>query len=172
MYRRFDFEGDIHASLECVPLTVRRKLDLAAIKISLEGWQRLPREERLCLCHLPVDTAEEIAVYREVLLGFCERRAVASRALPDPAVEGRPWNAASVPALLGERASALGASLDDATWSRLDEESRYALLKLADPGRGPEKLEAALVELGLRAGPAPEIHPGVTVCEAPAAGRS
>jgi hypothetical protein len=166
MYKRFAFEGDIHASLDCVPLTVRRKLDLAAIKISLDGWQALTREERLCLCHLPVDSDEELAVYREVLLGFCQRGGVTWKPLVDPAVDGRPWNAAALPADLRARAGALGASLDDARWSALDEESRYGLLKLTDPKRGPEKLAAALVELGLLAGPAPEVHPSVSVCDA------
>ena len=58
MYKRFTFEGDIHESLDCVPLSVRRKLDLAALKISLDGWQQLSRAERLSLCHLPVDSEQ------------------------------------------------------------------------------------------------------------------
>lgn len=167
MYKRFAFEGDIHASLECVPLTVRRKLDLAGIKISLAGWQCLARDERLCLCHLPVDSADEIVIYREVLLAFCLRRDVACKRLEDPLVDARAWNAKVVPPQLRERAAALESWLDDKTWSRLDEESRYALLKLTDPKRTPEKLAAALIELELLGGEMPAIHPGVTVCESP-----
>ena len=165
MYKRFEFEGDIHSSLECVPLTVRRKLDLAGIKISLDGWQRFPREERLCLCHLPVESPLEIDVYREVLLAFCEKRGAATKPLHDPAVDSRLWNSATLPPAVRERTEALRASLDDVGWSELDEESRYALLKLADPKRNPEKIEAALVELGLLAGPAPAIDPSVSVCD-------
>jgi hypothetical protein len=165
MYKRFAFEGDIHGSLACVPLTVRRKLDLAALKISLAGWQQLSRDERLCLCHLPVDSAEEIAIYREVLLAFCERRGVDHKPLHDPVAAARLWNARAVPAELRARAVALGAALDDEAWSRTDEESRYALLKLADPKREPEKLAAALVELGLLDGPAPPLAAGGATCE-------
>lgn len=154
MYKRFEFEGDVHASLDCVPLTVRRKLDLAKTKISLEGWQRLPRAERLSLCHLPVDSAEDLAVYQQVMAAFCERSGVATKPLHDPVVDGRLWNAPAVPAPLRELAGKLGAALDDARWSALDEESRYALLKLADPKRTPEKLAAALIELGLLSGTA------------------
>jgi len=152
VYKRFEFEGEVHASLDCVPLTVRRKLDLAGVKISLDGWQRLARTERLSLCHLPVDSDGDLAVYREVMAGFCERNGVATKPLHDPMVDGRQWNEPAVPSPLRERARTLGAALDDARWSALDEESRYALLKLADPKRTPEKLQAALIELGLLAG--------------------
>jgi hypothetical protein len=165
MYKRFEFEGDIHDSLACVPLTVRRKLDLAALKISLAGWQQLARDERLCLCHLGVDSADEIAVYREVMQAFCARRSVALKDIDDPAVTSRPWNAPVPPAALRARTGELGAALDDEAWSKLDEESRYALVKLADPKRTPEKLAAALGELGLLAGH-PAVSPDAARCEA------
>lgn len=76
MYRRFAFEGAVHATLETVPLAVRRKLDLAGIWITLFGWRALPWEDRLSLCHLPVDTAEDVAVYREVLMRFTARTGI------------------------------------------------------------------------------------------------
>jgi hypothetical protein len=146
MYRRFEFEGDIHASLECVPLAVRRKLDLAGLKISLSGWQILPRADRLTLCHLPVDCQEEIGVYREVMLSCCERAGVPLTALDDPSATERIWNGPSVPSPLLERIQSLGVLLPDAVWSGLGEEIRYALLKLANPKRKVEKLPALLVE--------------------------
>lgn len=169
MYRRFAFEGDIHTQLDCVPLTVRRKLDLAAWKISLEGWQRLPYPARLALCHLPVDTEEDLQVYRSVMEGFCAAAAVALKPLVDEAAQRRVWNDTLPPEPLRGRLAELGCALDADAWQKLDEESRYALLKLADPKRHPAKLPAALVELGLRAGPAPSFSPEVAVCtpEAP-----
>jgi hypothetical protein len=144
MYKRFAFEGEVHSSLSCVPLTVRRKLDLAGVKISLAGWQTLSREERLALCHLPVDSAEELGVYREVLVGFCQRQGVGWTPVADAIVAARAWNARSVPAPLRDR-------IQDEAWADLDEESRYALLKLTQGGRDPAKLDAALAELGLAA---------------------
>ena len=147
MYRRFDFEGDIHSSLSCVPLTVRRKLDLAELKISLAGWQSLERAERLALCHLPVDTAADLAVYREVLAGFAARAGVALTPLGGGPVEPAAWGAAGVLARVRERLGGAG-DLDEARLGSLDEEERYALFKLADPKRAPEKLRAALEELG------------------------
>lgn len=165
MYKQFRFEGEIHASLECVPLTVRRKLDLAQLKISLEGWQALTRAERLALCHLAVDSAAEIEIYREVLRGFCARAAVPLKELNDPEAAARSWNAPEAPARLAQRAQELSARLDGGTWRALDEESRYALVKLSDPKRNPAKLAAACVELGLIEGPAPELSPDVAVCK-------
>lgn len=168
MYKRFDFEGDIHATLDCVPMSVRRKLDLAALKISLEGWQTLTLAERLALCHLPVDSAHELEVYVEVMRGLCERASVPLKPLVDPVAAARAWNAAAVPEALAQRASALGAKLTPEVWRALDEESRYALLKLCDPKRNPLKVHALLVELGLLPGPAPIVNPQVVVCEPPA----
>lgn len=148
MYRRFAFEGDIHASLACVPLTVRRKLDLAGLKISLAGWQSLPRHERLALCHLPVDTAEEVAVYTEVLRGCAERAGVPLT--PLPAVTPEAWSAEAAVERVRSR---LGpGAVDEAAVARLDEEARYALCKLAEPSREPAKLITLARELGIAAG--------------------
>jgi hypothetical protein len=165
VYRRFLFEGDIYKSLDCVPLSVRRKLDLAELKISLEGWQALSHAERLSLCHLPVDGDDAIAVYREIMNAFCARASVALKKLDDPNATSRAWNQRHVPEPVKSRTSSLGVELDDNRWSAFDEEVRYALLKLADPKRNPLKLEALLVELGLRAGPPPIIQTKVVVCE-------
>ena len=164
MYKQFAFEGEIHEKLDCVPLCVRRKLDLAQLKVSLEGWQALPRAERLALCHLPVESDEEVAVYREVLAGFCARAGVPLAPLQDADAASRAWNAPEIPGVLAERLQKLGVALTPAAWRALDEESRYALCKLAHPKRNPEKLRAACVELGLLEGPAPQISPAVLVC--------
>ncbi|AUX26227.1 hypothetical protein SOCEGT47_067880 [Sorangium cellulosum] len=148
MYKRFAIEGDVHGSLDLVPLAVRRKLDLAGLKLSLAGWQALSRAERLALCQLPVDTDEDIAVYAEVLRGFAARAGVALSPLAGAPVRRADWDLAGVRARLSARLGPGGAPDDDAL-GRLTEEERYAIYKLADPARGPEKLRALLGELGL-----------------------
>jgi hypothetical protein len=163
MYKQFKFEGEVHDLLDCVPLTVRRKLDLVALKISLEGWQALPRAERLSLCHLPVDTASDLAMYAEVMRAFCSAHRVPLKPLQDPDAEARTWSQQVPPARLVVRAVALGVDVA-AAWPGLDEECRYALVKLSDPKRDPAKLPAALVELGLLQGPVPQPQPSVAVC--------
>ncbi|HSN98932.1 MAG TPA: nitrate reductase associated protein [Candidatus Nanopelagicales bacterium] len=151
VYRQFTFEGDVHVALDCVPLAVRRKLDLAALKISLAGWQALPRAARLSLCHLPVESAEEVAVYAEVLRGFAGDAGVALSALPEVGREA--WSAAAAAerlrARLGEEAPG------EAEVGRLDEEERYAIVKLAEPRREVGKLRLLLGELGLGGGGGP-----------------
>ena len=52
----------------------------------------------------------------------------------------------------------------ESDWARLDEDERFVIAKLADPKRTPEKLSAALVELGLLSAPAPAITADPVVC--------
>src|SRR5262245_53498513 len=109
MYRKFAFEGEVHEKLDCVPLTVRRKLDLAAFKISLKGWQDLSAEERLGLCYLPVDTDEEVAVYREVFRGVGSGRSVPRS--PLPTANPSDWSAVADPARVVTRLTELRRSI-------------------------------------------------------------
>src|SRR5271170_3019865 len=59
MIRKFKFEDEVHHSLACVPMAVRRKLDRVGVKVSIEQWQALAQHERLAICHLPTSSAEE-----------------------------------------------------------------------------------------------------------------
>lgn len=142
MYLRFAFEGDVHETLATIPLAVRRKLDLAGLKLSLVGWTALSRAERLAVCHLPVDSGADLEVYREALRGFAERAGHPVLPLEGGPVDPASWAAARVPQEIAARVS-------EKDWARLSEEARYALVKLAGPRRGPEKLALALGELGL-----------------------
>jgi hypothetical protein len=160
MYRKFAFEGDIHASLDCVPMAVRRKLDLVRWKISLAGWQSLPRADRLSLCHLPVDGPGDLEVYAEVLQ-HCARRAGAElKPLPPPE---EIWKGEDVPVDVAVRCREASIPIDARRWTSLDEDSRYALVKLADPKREATKFIAAAIELELRSGPMPAGFPD-TAC--------
>ena len=60
MIRKFKFEDEMHESLQCVPMAVRRKLDRVGLKIGLEQWKSLDLGERLAICHFPVDSDEEL----------------------------------------------------------------------------------------------------------------
>src|SRR5271165_4023755 len=59
MMREFKFEDEMHTTLACVPMTVRRKLDRVGVKVGLEQWKALGRGERLAICHLPVERHDE-----------------------------------------------------------------------------------------------------------------
>jgi hypothetical protein len=145
MYLRFDLEGDIHRTLEFIPLAVRRKLDLAGLKLSLAAWTAMTRAERLAVCHLPVDGPGDLEVYREAVAGFAERAGHPAAPLEGGPLDGSAWGASRIPESVAARAPRLWA----AQWSALPEEARYVLFRLSEPRRGPEKLEAALRELRL-----------------------
>jgi len=147
MMRQFDFEAGIYQSLSCLPMAARRKLDRLGLKISLEQWQRMSRAERLMICHAPASTPEE----HEALSLFLHEVALArsgspprplsdeSRQEAEPAVEP--------PAPLVANANQLGVVLTSREWQRLDEDERYALIKLGGVSRPSHNFKAALAEL-------------------------
>ncbi len=145
MMRQFQFEAELCESLSCLPMAVRRKLDQLGIKLGLEQWQQLGRGERLMICHAPTASDEEAEALRtfinEVTLAKCGTK-------PKDLPEEKRRSAkppASAPALLVENARANGIALTPAAWAALDDDQRYALIKL-----GVEKqshnLKAALNE--------------------------
>lgn len=145
MRRVFAFEGDNTQTLEWIPLDVRRRLDLAGVRLSLAGWQALPMQERVRFCEAPVDAPGDVAAYRAAVLAA----APAGSAVPIEPIpfDARPWTDAVDRVV--ERARALGVAVDPARWASLDDAARYALHRLSDPKKTEEKLRAALVELGL-----------------------
>ncbi len=146
MIRRFKFEDEVHQSLSCVPMAVRRKLDRIGLKIGLAQWQQLGLGERLAVCHLPVDSIEEQEVARIFM-----REAVHTRSggvvteLPEE-VRRSASPPASPPAILTANARAAGISLGQPEWERLDDDERYALIKLGGSATPSHNLTAALLE--------------------------
>ncbi len=146
MIREFKFEDEMHTTLACVPMAVRRKLDRVGVKIGLEQWKALARGERLAICYLPVERHEEREALRlfinEAVRRVCGEEprtlAEAQRAVADPPMR--------LPALLAERARTAGVMLDQAAWERLDADERYALIKLGGSAEVSHNLAAALAE--------------------------
>jgi hypothetical protein len=143
MYLRLELEGDLNRTLEFIPLAVRRKLDLAGLKLSLKAWTAMTRAERLAVCHLPVDGEGDLDVYREALTGFAERAGHPVAPLESGPVDPAAWGAARIPDTVAARAP----DLTVAQWSGLSEEARYVLFRLAEARRSPGRLQAALREL-------------------------
>jgi hypothetical protein len=145
MMRRFQFEAEVYESLSCLPMTARRKLDQLGIKIGLEQWQQLGRGERLMICHAPTASADETEALRifinEVTLARCGTK---PKELPEEKRQGA-QPPASVPALLVENAKANGVALTQSAWGALDDEQRYALIKLGIEKQS-HNFKAALAE--------------------------
>ncbi len=144
----FGFEADFTGDLRCIPMAVRRKLDLAGVKLKLVHWGALNEAERQELLAW-ADNAAAISEMRRWLL---ERTAAMAdgpaKELP-PAVD-QPWQQAQGwPEVLQQSCAQLGLALQTDGWQRLDELERFALVKLSHPGHEHRNLPAALAEFHL-----------------------
>jgi hypothetical protein len=144
----YAFEADFAGDLRCIPMAVRRKLDLAGVKLKLQHWSELAAPEREDLLAWP-DDAASITALRDHLL---ERTASLGpgRAGELPPACQEPWQQGDArPAVLLSSCSQLGVDVRVEDWARLDELQRFALVKLSHPGHEHRNLPRALVEFGL-----------------------
>lgn len=127
-------------------MAMRRKLDRIGIKIGLDQWQQLSRVERLAICHLPVDSAEEQEVVRSFIQeAVLARGGGATKELSEE-VRRTATPPDTPPATLIEHAHDAGVVLDQSRWQRLDEDERYALVKLGGGSAPSHNLAVALRE--------------------------
>jgi hypothetical protein len=146
MIRKFGFEDEIYKSLSCLPMAARRKLDTLGIKIHLAQWERLGRGERLMICHAPSDSEEERDALRTFIVeATLARSGSAPKTLPHDARQSA-YPPAHPPARLTSNARAAGFELDDAAWAAIDDDQRYALMKLGDTEKPSHNFSAALGE--------------------------
>lgn len=144
----FGFEADFAADLRCIPMLVRRKLDLAGVKLKLVHWHGLSEAERRQLLHWPDDGAALLDLRRWLL----ER---SSRLPQGPAgtlvpVQEASWQQTEqLPVELRLACQQLGVVLQPGCWRQLDELQRFALVKLSHPGHEHRNLPRALLEFGL-----------------------
>ncbi|MFM7676104.1 MAG: nitrate reductase associated protein [Synechococcus sp.] len=157
--RCFAFEANFVHDLRCLPMAVRRKLDLAGVKLKLVHWHGLEPDERQRLLAWP-DHATALEDLRRWLL---ERSAELPQgpARPLPPAQREPWQQTeAVPPVLLASCEQLALRLAAERWSQLDELQRFALVKLSHPGHEHRNLPRALAEFGLlQAEPAP-VGPG------------
>jgi len=147
----FEFEADFSGDLRCLPMAVRRKLDLAGVKLKLVHWHGLSAAERQRLLQCK-DDAQSIKEMGDWLL----RR---SNSLPEgPAKAFEPahscaWQqTGSLPGELALSCAQLGLLIEPQRWGCLDELQRFALIKLCHPGHEHRNLARAVGEFGLLGG--------------------
>lgn len=146
--RCFAFEADFTADLRCIPMAVRRKLDLAGVKLRLTHWNGLSEEERQQLLAW-LDTTAALEAMRAWLLERTAAMPEGPAKLLEPAV-AEPWQVATtLPQALVDSCRQLGLAPPEQAWSRLDELERFALTKLSHPGHEHRNLPRALKEFGL-----------------------
>jgi hypothetical protein len=100
-------------------MAVRRKLDLAGIKLKLQHWSELDEAER-----------------------------AQAKELPRPAEETW-QQATLLPEVLAASCAQLGLELRSGGWGELTELQRFALVKLSHPGQEHRNLPRALAEFML-----------------------
>jgi hypothetical protein len=149
MIRKFKFEDEMHESLQCVPMAVRRKLDRVGLKIGLEQWKSLDRGERLAICHFPVDSTEESDALSVFIREAMKRRFGVEPKTLTEAQRASAEPPASPPARVVSHARSQGFDLNSAMWSRLDSDERFALMKMGDAETPSHNLAAALKEFAV-----------------------
>ena len=146
--RCFAFEADFSGDLRCIPMAVRRKLDLAGVKLKLQHWSQLTEDERIALLAWR-DDPDAIERLREHLLHrTTDLTAGPAGQLPPARTE--PWQQAEeLPSRLVDSCTQLGLTLRRCGWTELDELQRFALVKLSHPGHEHRNLPKALAEFNL-----------------------
>ena len=137
--RTFHFEADFVTSLRCIPMAVRRKLDLCGCKVKLQQWLELSEFDR-----------KEILMwsdYPEELVKLAQRLANCSSKMLIKDQET--WqNTDQIPKDLSCSCIEIGKQIPSLEqWKALDELERFALVKLSHPGHEHRNLASALKEL-------------------------
>ena len=149
----FAFEADFTGDLRCIPMAVRRKLDLAGVKLKLVHWHGLEAEERQRLLAW-ADAPAAIEALRTWLLERSTNLPQGPASPLEPA-RGCDWQqGATTPAVLSDSCRQLGLTLREGGWRDLTELQRFALVKLSHPGHEHRNLPLALEEFGLLQQPA------------------
>src|SRR5688500_2716814 len=148
----FQFETDFAGALYCIPMAVRRKLDLCGVKVSLKQWNRFTLEQREHLVGRECDAPQEIDAYEREVARLLETRAGDTPELLDRAA-GTEWkDTSAVPQRLIDYCKERDVAAPSLTqWAALTELQRFALFKLTRPGHSNENFIPAMREFGLMA---------------------
>lgn len=146
----FGFEADFVGDLRCIPMAVRRKLDLVGVKLKLSHWGELGAGERQRLLAWP-DDPEALAALDHWLGQRTATMAAGTAGRLEPAC-GFPWQQDDAPPeVLLASCRQQGLTLPPHAWAALDELQRFALVKLSHPGHEHRNLPRAFAEFGLEA---------------------
>jgi uroporphyrin-III C-methyltransferase len=148
--RLFQFESDFVATLRCIPMAVRLKLDTCGVKLTLRQWSRFTREDRQALLLTPCASPEEIDAYHSALEALVRGRAgEAVKPLPPTPLDQ--WEDQGTPAtVVTAYARSLGLTPPTRLqWSRLTPLQRFTLIKLTRDNHDNVNFAPAMAEFGL-----------------------
>jgi hypothetical protein len=145
----FQFEADFVASLRCIPMAVRYKLDTCGIKLKLDQWNRFSDRDCQALVERVCTTPEEIGAYRQFLSELIWHY-TQTPATELPIDENPPWSdGQSIPESVQAKAKSVEANLTLAQWQALTPLQRFALIKLSRSNHENRNFIPALQEFNL-----------------------
>jgi hypothetical protein len=149
----FAFESDFVASLRCVPMAVRFKLDRVGVKLTLRQWSRFTPDDRHELLTRRCDTPQDQIAWRARLVALVQAR-TGGDAQPLPAPEIPVWEQtdAPAPAVIAFAASVGVPPPSPADWRNLAELQRFVLVKLSRDNHDNVNFIPALREFGYLVG--------------------
>ncbi|WP_219910145.1 nitrate reductase associated protein, partial [Variovorax sp. WS11] len=144
----FGFEREFEATLDCMPMSVRLKMDLCGIKLSLAQWRALPAEARRTTLDAQCESHVDVRRLRRFLEWWI-REGGGTTPLQIQ-IDHSDWQVATrVPDQVNYVLASSGLPhLPQPAWARLDDLQRFALCKLTTKGQA-RTLPVALVEFGL-----------------------
>lgn len=148
--RLFAFENDFVASLRCIPMAVRMKLDRCAIKLSLREWSRFSREDRQHLLKRPCRSPALVDAYRAGLVELVKMRTGANATpleVPSLALQDSPNEVPLAVTTYARSVSVAPPTLTE--WRTLDELQRFVLIKLTRDSHDNVNFIPAMQEFGL-----------------------
>ena len=146
----FAFEADFVASLRCIPMAVRLKLDRCGIKLSLRQWSRFTLADRHELLIAPCGSPGETEAYESMLVDLITAgNHEEPKRLPEPPTPL--WEAVdTTPAAVIDFARSLGvAPPSSMEWCELSELQRFTLIKLTRDNHDNVNFLPAMREFGL-----------------------
>ena len=142
----FQFEQDFVGQWRCIPLCVRRKLDLIGLKLKLSHWLAMEQAQRQDIVDWSDDSVSLTRLRHH--LQNLTRSMTEGMAKDLPVVLNEPWQRPDVlPDQLRVAAISRCVDLTVAQWAGLCELERFALCKLARPGHDHHNLDAAFSEV-------------------------
>ncbi|PSB27006.1 nitrate reductase associated protein [Stenomitos frigidus] len=149
MTQFFQFEADFVASLRCIPMQVRLKLDTCGVKLKLTHWHQFNQDDRQALIELPCETTADVQRYQDFLHQLIQDRTgtTASDLAIDPAPA---WlDSSTIPDSVKTKAEESGVAIAIHQWATLAPVQRFALIKLSRSNHENANFLPALKEFHL-----------------------
>ena len=149
MLQFFQFEAEFVASLRCIPMQVRYKLDTCGVKLKLQHWFSFSISQRQHLIELPCIADDEIKIYRDTLRSLVFQQ---FNTYPNdlPIAENPVWmQIESIPISILQHAQELNVKIAPSQWQSLNPLQRFALFKLSTSNHENNNFLPALQEFGI-----------------------